>query len=167
MQKVSSGSIKGILFLAVFVMGCLIFVVGILAVIFLPLYFNAGLVEAMEIINNDPAVAEMFGSPIRQGIFVTGNTRETQYGAGNGGLSTSISGPKGRGDVAISITKSEGGDWQVFSMSIRVDRKLALVWDASERVKGFHVVAPTVSPSDGPPDLPTRVPTTTQAPPAP
>jgi hypothetical protein len=160
MQKVSSGSIKGILFFVVFIMGCLIFVVGILAVIFLPLYFNAGLVEGMEIIKNDPAVAEMFGSPIRQGIFVMGNTRETQYDAGNGQLSTSISGPKGRGDVAFSVIKSEGGDWQIFSMSIRIDRKLALVWDASERIKGFHVVEPIVPTSENPipPPLATQVP---------
>jgi hypothetical protein len=86
MQKVSSGSIKKILFLAVFIMGCLIFVVGITLAVFLPLYFNNGLVEGMEIIKNDPTVAEMSGSPIRQGIFVIGNTSKTLYGAGSGSL---------------------------------------------------------------------------------
>jgi hypothetical protein len=78
-------------------------------------------------------------------------------------LSTSISGPKGRGDVAVSVTKSEGGNWQVFSMDIRVDRKLALVWWASQHEKGFYVLPPRIPTSEEP--IPP--PTPTQAPPVP
>ena len=174
MQKVSSGGIKGILFFVVFIivisiMGCLIFSVGILAVTILPTYYNAGLVEGMEIIKNDPAVAEMFGSPIRHIPIILGEASVNAYGSGGGSLTTFISGPKGRGDVSVHVSKPEGGDWQVDSMSIRVnrnlDRNLDLYWDASERVKGFHVLPPRIPTSEvptyeeaTPPSPPTQVP---------
>jgi len=118
MQKVSSGGIKGILFFVVFIivisiMGCLISSVGTLAAIFLPTYLNAGLVEGMGIIKNDPVVAEMFGSPIRNIPIILGETSVDAYGSGSGHLTTFISGSKGRGDVSVLVRKPEGGDWQV------------------------------------------------------
>ena len=44
-------------------------------------------------------------------------------------------GSRKRGEVDFYITKAEGGPWHVLGMTLHVDGKRVLTWDAG---KGFH-----------------------------
>jgi hypothetical protein len=117
-QKKSPGSVKRILSLAVLITGFLVFLGCLYAIIFLPLRLNTALVQGMKIIRIDPVVAEMFGAPILQRLFVTGKLGGFHYGNGVGNLETSISGSKEIGDATFFMSKPRGSSWQLERMVI-------------------------------------------------
>ena|ERR1700726_4447447 len=55
----------------------------------------------------NPAVIEALGSPIKEGMFVSGNTN-VNGASGESNLSIPISGPKGKGTIYLSAKKSLG-----------------------------------------------------------
>lgn len=122
-----------VLCLIILVVVGLIFAIGIL-----PLRSNAGLIKGMQIIKNDPTVADMFGSPIHQGLNVMGKLQGFRDGSGVGTMTTSISGPKGKAEANFFISKPRGGDWQLESMSIDQDWEIVLIWDSDKSEMGFR-----------------------------
>jgi hypothetical protein len=125
-KKIALGCTGGVVIaIVVFV----VFVLGILYFIFGSLKSNPAYQMGMEMIRNDPAAVEIFGSPIQDGFFVGGKTESNLYGASSASLSVAISGPKTKGSAQIFGTKPEGGEWQVKSISIRVNGQKALIYN--------------------------------------
>jgi hypothetical protein len=54
-----------------------------------------------------PAVIEALGSPITEGLLVSGNTN-VNGASGEANLSIPVSGPKGKGTIYVAATKSLG-----------------------------------------------------------
>ena len=74
--------------------------------------------EALARAKTDPAVIEALGSPIRDGLLVSGNT--TVNGAsGESNLAIPISGPKGKGTIYVSANKSLGR-WNYSGLVVEV-----------------------------------------------
>jgi hypothetical protein len=119
---------------------CIAVIFGILAIIIVPLKLNPAYRIGMDLIKNDPAVIEFFGSPVKPGFFIAGWIKGYRYGGDKANLETSISGPKAHGTVGILGTETENGEWRVDDMSIHVDGKLVLSYRGSEPDKGFQPV---------------------------
>jgi hypothetical protein len=66
----------------------------------------------------EPAVIEALGSPIQDGMFVSGNTN-VNGGSGEANLAIPISGPKGKGTLYVVATKSVGF-WNCSSLVVEV-----------------------------------------------
>ena len=122
------------------VLACIVGVGGPVALIFGSLKANPAYTMGMDLVKNDPAVIELFGSPVQDGFFVDGSI--LGYPEGNtANLQTSISGPKARGMVYIYGTQADkGGLWQIDSVNIRIDDKPVLSYKGSEAEKGFQPV---------------------------
>ncbi|HEY0369176.1 MAG TPA: cytochrome c oxidase assembly factor 1 family protein [Chthoniobacterales bacterium] len=67
---------------------------------------------------NDPAVIEALGTPVKEGMFVSGNTH-VEGPAGDANISIPISGPKGKGTVYAVATKS-AGRWTYTTLEVEV-----------------------------------------------
>jgi hypothetical protein len=119
---------------------CIGVVFGILALIFGILKSHPAYRMGMELVKNDPAVIELFGSPVEDGFWVAGTIRGFRYSGDIANLETSISGSRARGTVGIFGSEVEGGVWRIMSMSIHVGDKLVLVYSGSEPEKGFQPV---------------------------
>ena len=63
--------------------------------------------EALARAKADPAVIEALGSPIKDGFLLSGNSN-VNGASGESNLAIPISGPKGKGTVYVSATKSLG-----------------------------------------------------------
>ncbi len=116
---------------------CITFV-GILAIISGSLRSNPAYRMGVELAKTDPAVIELFGSPVREGFFVTGQIKGYLYAGHTANLQTSISGPKAHGTLFIYGTENEDGAWQILDMDIRIGRKPVLTYDTSGQGKGFQ-----------------------------
>ncbi len=93
----------------------------------------------IDLARNDPAVVELFGSPIEDGFFANGEIQTGPEGSGTANLETSLSGPKARGTITIYGSQADKGSaWQIESINIRVDDKLVLSYQGSEADKGFQ-----------------------------
>ena len=119
------------------IMVCIGLVLGLYAIIFLPLKRHPAYRMGMELAKNDPAVIELFGSPIKDGLFVGGKTQGNRYG-GSASLETSISGPKASGSIGILGIKDESGAWRIQSADIRIERKLVLKYSGLRAQEGFQ-----------------------------
>ena len=87
---------------------------GIVALSVNPLRFHTVYRQGMNIVKNDPAVLEYFGSPIRGGLFVLGTTQNIYDGGGSASLRTPLSGPKARGTISILGTQvTKDGPWNI------------------------------------------------------
>ncbi len=93
----------------------------------------------IDLAKNDPAVVELFGSPVEDGFFANGEIQTGPEGSGTANLETSISGPKARGTITIYGSQADKGSaWQIDSINIRVDDKLVLSYQGSEANRGFQ-----------------------------
>lgn len=150
---------QGLLILIAFILGCsglffLFFGIGFVTYRFHPLYK-----EGMALARNDPNVIELFGSPVRGGLFVPGTEQVFRYGDRIANLETPISGPEARGFLGFYGTKDKDGPWQLLSMSIHMDDgELVLTYDASEPDKGFQPVRSKPALDNHPPASPTPPP---------
>jgi hypothetical protein len=93
--------------------------------------------QAMEMVQNDPAVIELLGTPVKDSLFVMGNERKFTYGGGIANLDTSIRGPKGNATLSIFATYEEGQPWVVEDMTIRQEKKIILTYMRTSGDKGF------------------------------
>ena len=66
-----------------------------------------------------PAVQEAIGTPIDEGLFVSGNIN-VSGGSGNANLSIPISGPKGKATVHVVALKS-AGRWTFSTLVVDID----------------------------------------------
>ncbi len=95
----------------------------------------------IDLAKNDPAVVELFGSPVEDGFIANGEIQTDSEGRGTANLQTSISGPKAQGTITIYGTQADKGSaWQIDTIDIRVDDKLVLSYRGSEADKGFQPV---------------------------
>jgi Cytochrome oxidase complex assembly protein 1 len=68
----------------------------------------------------NPAVVEALGSPIKEGMFVSGNTGTTGD-AGEANLAIPISGPKGKGTIYV-VAKKVAGEWKPSVLVVEVEK---------------------------------------------
>ncbi len=87
----------------------LLFVFGILTLVFSILRGSAAFENALEMASEHPAVIEVTGEPIEAGWLVSGNV-ETTGPTGHANLAIPISGPDGNGTLQVEATKS-AGEW--------------------------------------------------------
>ena len=85
-----------------------------------------------------PAVTEALGTPVKEGIFVSGNTNVTN-GSGSADLSIPISGPKGKAKIFVTATKS-AGRWTYETLVVEIAKgsqriDLAETADSDEAVE--------------------------------
>jgi hypothetical protein len=69
---------------------------------------------------SDPRVVEALGTPIDEGMFVSGSTH-VNGAAGDADLSIPISGPKGKATVYVAAKKSVGR-WEYEKLEVEIDK---------------------------------------------
>jgi hypothetical protein len=85
----------------------LIFAGSIVVIVFSAMKSTDVYKEALARAKADPAVIEALGSPIKDGFLLSGNTN-VNGASGESNLAIPISGPKGKGTIYVSATKSLG-----------------------------------------------------------
>ncbi len=68
----------------------------------------------------DPRVEEAIGSPITEGLFVSGNTKVTGD-SGTSDITIPIHGPRGDAKIYAVATKSEG-KWEYSKLVVKVEK---------------------------------------------
>jgi hypothetical protein len=96
----------------------LAFVGSILLIVFSAMKLTVVYKEALARAKADPAVIEALGSPIKDGFLMSGNTN-VNGASGESNLAIPISGPKGKGTVYVSATKSLG-QWNYSGLVVEV-----------------------------------------------
>jgi len=66
----------------------------------------------------DPAVVEALGTPIKEGMFMSGHTN-VDGASGQAELAIPISGPKGNGKIYVAATKS-AGRWNYSTLEVEI-----------------------------------------------
>jgi cytochrome oxidase complex assembly protein 1 len=74
--------------------------------------------EALARAKTDPAVMDALGSPIKDGVLVSGNS-SVNGASGESNLAIPISGPKGKGTIYVSAIKSLGR-WNYSGLVVEV-----------------------------------------------
>lgn len=67
-----------------------------------------------------PAVIEALGSPVTEGLLLSGNTN-VNGASGEANLSIPVSGPKGKGTIYVAATKSLG-QWNYSGLVLEIAR---------------------------------------------
>src|SRR5580765_5262189 len=96
----------------------LAFVGSILVIVFSAMKSTDVYKEALARAKKDPAVIEAIGSPITDGFLMSGNTN-VNGASGESNLAIPISGPKGKGTIYVSATKSLG-QWNYLGLVVEV-----------------------------------------------
>ena len=94
--------------------------------------------EALVRAKANPAVIEALGSPIRDGMFLSGNTN-VNGASGQADLAIPISGPKGKGTIYVTASKS-AGEWGYSTLVAEIAR-------THERIDLLTTAGPTETPS--------------------
>jgi hypothetical protein len=121
-----------------FVLICLGIVGGILAIIFIPLRLNPAFKMGMELAQNDPAVIDLFGSPVEVGLLVMGTTKGNLDGSGSASLTSSISGPKAKGSIQVFGIENPKDVWKIMNVTIYIENKTVLRYSAQSPDEGFQ-----------------------------
>jgi len=87
------------------------------------------------------AVIDALGSPIEEGMFLSGNTN-VNGASGEANLAIPISGPKGKGTVYIAATKS-AGQWTYGTLVTEIEK-------THERIDLIRATAPQKLPPPNP-----------------
>ena len=96
----------------------LAFIGSILVIVFSAIKSTDVYKEALARAKADPAVIEALGSPIKDGFLVSGNTNVNGL-SGESNLAIPISGPKAKGTIYLSVTKSLG-QWNYSGLVVEV-----------------------------------------------
>jgi Cytochrome oxidase complex assembly protein 1 len=96
----------------------LVFAGSIVVIVFSTLKSTNVYKEALARATADPAVVEALGSPIKDGFLVSGNSN-VNGASGESNLAIPISGPKGKGTIYVSATKSLGR-WNYSGLVVEV-----------------------------------------------
>lgn len=106
--------------------GCLLavllvggFIAAILFFVFTLMKSNDAYQHALDAARHNPQVVAALGEPIKDGMFVTGSTKESG-GAGSAQLSATISGPKGSAKLYVEARKI-AGQWHYDAMVVQLD----------------------------------------------
>jgi hypothetical protein len=104
--------------LAVLFASGLLFVFGLLTLIFSAMRNSDVAKEATTMAQSNSAVVQRLGSPIEEGFFVSGSVNVGE-GTGDADLSVPISGPKGKATVSVTAHKS-AGVWNYSLMQVGI-----------------------------------------------
>ncbi len=115
----------------------LVFVGSIVLIVFSAMKSTDVYKEALARTKTNPAVTEALGSPIKDGFLVSGNTN-VNGASGESNLAIPISGPKGKGTIYVSATKSLGR-WIYSGLVVEVS-------GTHERIDLLQTAAPVSSP---------------------
>jgi len=115
----------------------LVFVGSIVLIVFSAMKSTDVYKEALARTKANPAVTEALGSPIKDGFLVSGNTN-VNGASGESNLAIPISGPKGKGTIYVSATKSLGR-WIYSGLVVEVS-------GTHERIDLLQTAAPVSSP---------------------
>ena len=115
----------------------LVFVGSIVLIVFSAMKSTDVYKEALARTKANPAVTEALGSPIKDGFLVSGNTN-VNGASGESNLAIPISGPKGKGTIYVSATKSLGR-WIYSGLVVEVN-------GTHERIDLLQTAAPVSSP---------------------
>ena len=91
--------------------------VGIFGFVFAIMKSNDAYRIGVEKAKHSPEVVALLGSPIREGIFITGNVNVTGA-SGNASLAIPLSGPKGKATLYLQANKIEG-EWVFNQLTVR------------------------------------------------
>ena len=121
-------------------MGCLTFIGLIVAFVALLVVVIFGAMKSTDVykeaVNRAKAnseVTEALGTPLKEGMFLSGNTN-VNGGSGDADLSIPISGPKGSGTIYVKAQKS-AGKWTYSTLEVEVkgsDKRIDLQPEAPE-----------------------------------
>lgn len=121
-------------------MACVVFAFAFLAILIIPLKLDPIYRTGVDLVKNDPAVIELFGSPVKDSLFVIGTTKGYLDGSEVANLQVSISGPRAHGTVYIYGNKNGDGVVCISSISIEIERERVLEYSSLESEKGFQCV---------------------------
>jgi hypothetical protein len=76
--------------------------------------------EALERAKADPAVTEALGSPIKDGLFVSGSTN-VNGASGEAKLAIPIYGPKGKATIYV-VAKKSAGQWKDTVLAVEIEK---------------------------------------------
>jgi hypothetical protein len=113
------------------------FVGSIVVIVFSAMKSTDVYKEALARAKMHPAVIEALGSPIKDGFLVSGNS-SVNGASGESNLAIPISGPKGKGTIYVSATKSLG-QWNYSGLVVEVGQ-------THERIDLLKKSAPSNSP---------------------
>ena len=114
-----------------------VFVGSILLVVFSAMKSTDVYKDALARAKADPAVIEALGSPVKDGLLVSGNTN-VNGASGESNLAIPISGPKGKGTIYVSAKKSLG-QWNYSGLVVEIGQ-------THQRVDLLQSPAPASSP---------------------
>ena len=115
----------------------LVFVGSILVIVFSAMKSTDVYKEALARAKADPAVVQALGSPINDGFLMSGNTN-VNGASGESNLAIPISGPRGKGTIYVSATKSLGR-WNYSGLVVELGQ-------THERIDLLQKSAPSNSP---------------------
>jgi hypothetical protein len=95
------------------------FVALIVAVVFGAMKSSDVYKLAVATARENPAVVQALGTPIKEGLFLSGSTN-VNGASGDANLAIPISGPKGKGKIYAVATKS-AGRWSYSTLEVEVD----------------------------------------------
>jgi len=105
--------------------GCLAFILLILGFVFAIVLLVFGALKSTDVYQtavnaarNNPSVIEALGSPIEEGMFLSGNA-SVDGSSGEADFSIPISGPKGKGTIYV-VAKKSAGRWNFATMEVEV-----------------------------------------------
>jgi hypothetical protein len=89
----------------------------------------------------NPAVIDALGSPLKEGMFLSGNTN-VNGASGEANLAIPISGPNGKGTIYVAASKS-AGQWTYATLAVEVEK-------THERIDLIRTTNPQKMPSPSP-----------------
>ena len=134
-QKRVGGLLSGVLVAFGIFLACVV----CLSVFLVPLSLNSGVLKGWKIIEKDPSVAAMFGTPVKPGLVCMGGTKSYMDCTGQGSLTSFIMAPKGIAMVEFYVSRNPDTGWNLDSMRILRGGRLVMDWIASQSSAGFQL----------------------------
>jgi len=114
-----------------------VFVGAIVLIVFSAVKSSDVYKDALARAKTHPAVIEALGSPVTEGLLLSGNTN-VNGASGEANLSIPVSGPKGKGTIYVAATKSLGR-WNYSGLVLEIER-------THQRIDLLQRLAPASSP---------------------
>jgi len=114
-----------------------VFVGSIVLIVFSAVKSSDVYKDALARVKTHPAVIEALGSPVTEGLLLSGNTN-VNGASGEANLSIPVSGPKGKGIIYLAATKSLGR-WNYSGLVLQIA-------GTHQRIDLLQRVAPGSSP---------------------
>ena len=114
-----------------------VFVGSIVLIVFSAVKSSDVYKDALARAKTHPAVIEALGSPVTEGLLLSGNTN-VNGASGEANLSIPVSGPKGKGTIYVAATKSLGR-WNYSGLVLEIEPK-------NQRIDLLQRLAPASSP---------------------